>query len=1365
MPEPAELALFSREELGFPARPEPPAPMKTRFQPLRAGILNLWQYDDQELRFHHGRLILRGENGTGKSKALELLLPFLFDADLSPHRLDPFAGTARSMRWNLLEGDRHENRVGYVWLELGRVDASGKEEGEPITLTLGAGLRATRRTDGVEAWYFLTSRRIGADLELLTPQRQPLLREQLRQALGEEGKVFQRADDYRHEVDRHLFGLGADRFAALRHLLLQLRRPHLSEKLDPKSLSDLLTESLPPIDQDLVHQLAEGFHRLERDQAELARIETAVAAVEVFRRVYAEYCQGLARARAAEVRGSESRYHKTAGLVREAAEAEQRAGETIATLDRREQETESGITAQRGVLAALEQSEAMQAAQALATKEQLAVEHERQSERARGDVETAAIEVREQERLCTLARARAETASVAREAAELRAREKAHAAGMEAVHAAVAAVLAEDASSARGTVAAALEERRSGVAELSVLVQERDRTHADYARAEERRRDADAQARSAAERTRAARTEAEREQERLDAALLAWAEGLEELQLSEEALVELRERAGEETTAEADLAIWLASLAQPQRDERLRARLATETESVRVVAERAAIEEERRRVESARELGPEPPRTRAEGRADRAGAPLYLLCDFAPALGETERAGLEAALEAAGLLDAWVMPDGRLLEAGTLDTVLAIEPRESGDLVGSLAELLVVEPGYGVETQVVEAILRSIAIGPEGEGGPLHRVAPDGSWRLGPLHGSWVKPCAEHLGAAAREAARARRLAELTEILAGLDRRLGELERLEREQAHGLERFDAELRALPRAAELRAARHALAAAQTEEERRRRELTEAETAAAAARAAREAAERRLAERAQKLHLTPWLDDLSGYLVRLEEYRNAFLELVRAEERAHETATTVVQTRETHARAELRAAELGRRAQASAELAIHARAEVETLRETVGVEAREVVARHRAAQDLLASLGAEQKRLREQLLEQREKRARLAVEHQLHEHQLAEQAAERERASARLRRLGELGLLALVLEVAPEDTPTTWTATHTLEVARAVEQATAEVDLSQEAANRRANRMHTRYQELVQELGGEFQPSFGHDEELQVVSVLHDQRAYDVPALEAMLREEAATRHGLLENEERELLEKFLLGEVGDHLRSRLRDAHALVEHMNGLLEKLKTASGMALRLAWGPDSEVDPETRAVVALLRRAVDLLNDEERKKLRDFLRERIAQARGDAKNVPWREHLLAALDYRRWHHFRLLRREAGETEWRELTRRGHAASSGGEKAVALHLPLFAAAAAHYESASPAAPRLILLDEAFAGIDVGMKGRCMGLLVAFDLDFMMTSHDEWGCYEELPGVATYQLYRDPLLGGVAAIRFVWDGAQLVEEG
>ena len=78
--------------------------------------------------------------------------------------------------------------------------------------------------------------------------------------------------------------------------------------------------------------------------------------------------------------------------------------------------------------------------------------------------------------------------------------------------------------------------------------------------------------------------------------------------------------------------------------------------------------------------------------------------------------------------------------------------------------------------------------------------------------------------------------------------------------------------------------------------------------------------------------------------------------------------------------------------------------------------------------------------------------------------------------------------------------------------------------------------------------------------------------------------------------------------------------------------------------------------------------------------------------------------------------------------------------------------------SAASHAPRFILLDEAFAGLDKPTRGRCMGLLEAFDLDLMMTSEREHGAHASVSGIAIYQLVADP--DAVAATRWVWNGSQ-----
>ena len=85
----------------MPTAPAPhalPEPTRARWTALRAGIQNVWEYDDRRFVFTRGRLLLRGHNEAGKTKALELLFPFLLDADLAPQRLDPFGSTARPMR-------------------------------------------------------------------------------------------------------------------------------------------------------------------------------------------------------------------------------------------------------------------------------------------------------------------------------------------------------------------------------------------------------------------------------------------------------------------------------------------------------------------------------------------------------------------------------------------------------------------------------------------------------------------------------------------------------------------------------------------------------------------------------------------------------------------------------------------------------------------------------------------------------------------------------------------------------------------------------------------------------------------------------------------------------------------------------------------------------------------------------------------------------------------------------------------------------------------------------------------------------------------------------------------------------------------
>jgi uncharacterized protein YPO0396 len=258
------------------------------------------------------------------------------------------------------------------------------------------------------------------------------------------------------------------------------------------------------------------------------------------------------------------------------------------------------------------------------------------------------------------------------------------------------------------------------------------------------------------------------------------------------------------------------------------------------------------------------------------------------------------------------------------------------------------------------------------------------------------------------------------------------------------------------------------------------------------------------------------------------------------------------------------------------------------------------------------------------------------------------------------------------------------------------------------------------------------------------------------LAADLQREVADRQRLLSAKEREIIENHLIGEVATHLHERLRAAEGLIATMNGELDRCTTSTGMKLKFQWEALEDSRPGLTEARKRLLRTSATWSAKERAAVGEFLHREIQRERAADEAGTWQEHLARALDYRAWHRFGVERFQDGQ--WKRLTRRTHGTGSGGEKAIALTIPKFAAAAAHYKTADPHAPRLILLDEAFVGVDTDMRGKSFGLLHAFDLDFLLTSEREWGCYRTVPGLAIYQLATRPGIDAVGVTRWLWNG-------
>ena len=760
------------------------------------------------------------------------------------------------------------------------------------------------------------------------------------------------------------------------------------------------------------------------------------------------------------------------------------------------------------------------------------------------------------------------------------------------------------------------------------------------------------------------------------------------------------------------------------------------------------------------EMPPIPHTRKHSAREERAGAPLWLLVDFRSSVPETQRAGIEAALEASGILDAWVSPDGELLAPGTQDVLLTPDAQ---DPAGGARLHDVLEPAIDrddpragrVQAEAVRRVLAAVALAQD-EGTVW--VTPEGEFRNGVLRGAWRKPAAAFIGRGAREVARRARLVELHERREQAQRRLEELagarERLGERRAE----LEEQLRGVPTDEALRGALPAPSPAWTPSgrgspsasrprrrgwRRPRRRATQAESAAR--------------ESAEELGL-PYEDtELDAMRTGLQAFRVALAALwpaCLALDHARDAATEVSRDVETAVR-EL--ADQAERLETASREAAERTERHETLAQTVGAAVAEL---QRRLADVARALRenehgrreADARRSQAQREEGRQdgQRRRLAVE--------LEQATERRRADVdSLRRFAGTGLITVALgEVELPEGEEEWGVTAALRLARQIEQALVDAAEDEPAWQRAQQRVTDELSTL-----GDALRRHGNNasatmrEEGITVEVVFRGRATTVPDLVSALTEEVADRRRLLDEREREILENHLVNEVASSLQELISDAEHHVAATNTELAERPTSTGMQLRLRWrvvedGPQGL--PEARE--RLLRQAADAWSEEDRTAVGAFLQAQIQEVRSRDAAGTWIEQLTEALDYRAWHRFAIERHHGGR--WRTAT----GPASGGERVLTASVPLFAAASSYYASAgNPHAPRLMMLDEAFAGVDDDARAKCLGLLTAFDLDVVMTSEREWGCYREVPGLAIAQLTRVDDVQAVLVSHWEWDGA------
>ena len=222
------------------------------------GLVNFWYYDYQEYKLADGKVIFRGSNGSGKSVTTQSFIPLLLDGDKRPNRIDPFGTSSRRLENYLLMDEKEEDRTAYLYLEF--------KKGESY-LTLGMGLRA-RKGKKLDAWYFILKdgRRVGKEFSLYQDASKTCLltNRQMKTKMGDANYYGETQREYMRKVNENLYGYSdIDDYKDLLNLLIELRSPKLSKDFKPTKMYDILNKSLSTLNEDDLIDMSKAMDNMD----------------------------------------------------------------------------------------------------------------------------------------------------------------------------------------------------------------------------------------------------------------------------------------------------------------------------------------------------------------------------------------------------------------------------------------------------------------------------------------------------------------------------------------------------------------------------------------------------------------------------------------------------------------------------------------------------------------------------------------------------------------------------------------------------------------------------------------------------------------------------------------------------------------------------------------------------------------------------------------------------------------------------------------------------------------------------------------------------------------------------------------------
>lgn len=1340
--------------------------MNSRWQASKIGLVNFWYYDEQEFSFVKGRMLLRGSNGSGKSVTMQSVVPLLLDGNMSPERLDPFGSRDRKMSSYLLEeDDEREERTGYLYLEFKRQDSE-------TYMTIGMGIRA-RKGKPLDKWYFsLTDgRRIGKDFFLYkeTDEKVTLTKRELENRLAEGGEVFDRQADYMEYVNRQIFGFDTvDEYREMIDLLIQLRTPKLSKDFKPSVINEILSDSLQPLSDDDLRPMSEAIENMDAMSMNLKARQEAKQAADKIAQVLDKYNRFMLYEKAQCLEKEKSRLLKIQVQSKEKRQSREMCEQEVKTLSEelvqmdamresmeKEKETLSksdAVSLKSRELAltkeAAEHKEALKKKNsALASKEEqyLDLKRRKKIEEDRSyEKETQLTELLED------MQTQADDMAF-EEHAFLRDELTAH--------------LGEPYSFSMhrqqfDDVRARIRKGTQMLREMSVLERQKDEL---LKKRERHEREQDA---------------SQRKQTELEVLLVQlqneWKEALYSWNGKNEELI-LQPRVLHEFCAFADAYRENPDFSVIQRktaDVWIESKSCLESRNNELSRELKEINEKRKEVqaeltewENHRE--PEPERSeevrKNRQRLDEKQIPyeeFYKLVEFCSSLDEAACGCLEEALLQMGILDALVIDEQYkeevlAMDEGCCDRYLFASGRRSEK---SLLDVL--ELGESADdifkNQRLNAILGSIAYEEESE---TALVSPRGVYCIGPVTGTITKThTAEFIGTKARMKNRQRKIEECRARLEELQQQKTLLEEQMAILSKRKEKLSEEYSLLPDDHDMKEALRMLREAVLECERLQKEAFRLEEERKKLAAVFNEKKKEAIELAKGLYLDCTLTvfeqaeeaagEYAGKLQRVIPLHELYLQSIQHIkaleedlERSDEDLDDIRYDIEKEDRAIRRISQ-----------------ELDSVKEQLQLTDYEQIKER--LDECLAWLNSYPDRLQQCVQKKTQKQQRV----QLLEQQIKEDEAQ----------IGECSRIVLRLETFFEAEKGLGYVELSSDSAQIVSLLSSSGKVNKEDLIGSLNTVIFENKAYLTDYQFEQTSIFEElDDDADLLPIRAKRMDFFVRyqgtripfvKLPGYLEQEIEIQQGLIRSGDRELFEDILANTVSRKIRAKINSSNAWVAKMNQLMNAMNTSSGLKLSLRWRSktaEKEEQLDTKELVELLKRDSHLLSPRDLEKLSSHFRSKVEEARRSARDsggmVSFYQVMKDTLDYRKWFEFQLFSQKSNERQ-KELTNSVFGTFSGGEKAMSMYVPLFSAVVAKYQGGRADAPRLISLDEAFAGVDNRNIRDMFRLMTEFEFDFIINSQVLWGDCDTLDALAIYQLIRPQNAKFVTVMPYLWNG-------